>query len=287
MTAYMSVERRKKYSERNGYVSVSETIIYKKIPTPVENAICSCFDRLYSYIRLNCHSESNYWSLQRYLWTRYLNKREDDYSYGRNVVIDYLTDFATQWYEKFDIIEESLYFLREKMDSNLYKTSCFEYLKNDLNSEFERLNVGHRIVGEYVTDIISDSEIKSIDTVLSHTVNSVKEHFQNALMLYSQRPEADYRNSIKESISAVESYCRIKTGENTLGKSLKKLEDKGIVIHPRLKSAFEQLYAYTNDSDTGIRHALIEADAVPTDAEALFMLVSCTAFVNYLDNQYT
>ena len=281
----MSTERRKRYSERNGYKSVAETIIFQEITNPVENAICSCFDRLYSYMRHHCHSENYYWGLQRYLWTRYLDEREGDYSYGDDVIIHYLKNPTKKWYEKFDIIEEALYFLREKMESVVYRTTCFNYLKNDLNSEFERLNVGHRIIDEFITDIISNSEIESIDTALSQSADSVKEHFQNALMLYAQRPEADYRNSIKESISAVEAYCRIKTGENTLGKALKKLEDNGITIHSRLKSAFEQLYAYTNDGDTGIRHALIEAESVPTSAEALFMLVSCTAFVNYLDNQ--
>lgn len=281
----MSTERRKRYSERNGYKSVSETIIFQEITNPLENAICSCYDRLYSYMRNHCHSDNYYWGLQRYLWTRYLDEREGDYSYGYNVIIHYLKNPIKKWYEKFDIIEETLYFLREKMDTVVYRTTCFNYFKNDLNNEFERLNVGHRIIDEFITDIISNSEIESIDTALLQSADSVKEHFQNSLMLYAQRPEADYRNSIKESISAVEAYCRIKTGENTLGKALKKLEDNGITIHSRLKSAFEQLYAYTNDGDTGIRHALIEAESVPTSAEALFMLVSCTAFVNYLDNQ--
>ena len=82
------------------------------------------------------------------------------------------------------------------------------YLKNDLNSEFERLNVGHRVVDEYVTDIISDEEITSVESVVSQSDDQVKEHIQNAIMLYSQRPDADYRNSIKESISAVEAFCR-------------------------------------------------------------------------------
>jgi hypothetical protein len=88
--------------------------------------------------------------------------------------------------------------------------SCFNYLKNDLNSEFERLNVGHRIVDEYITDIISDEEISAVESAVEKSDDQVKEHLQNAIMLYSQRPDADYRNSIKESISAVEAFCRKK-----------------------------------------------------------------------------
>lgn len=42
-------------------------------------------------------------------------------------------------------------------------------------------------------------------------------HLNKALELYAQRPIEDYRNSIKESISAIEVYCREITGEKTLG----------------------------------------------------------------------
>lgn len=281
----MSTERRKRYSERNGYKSISDVVILRSIPLPLQNALCSCFDRLYQYIRYNLGEESYYWDLQRYLWTYYLNKREGEYPYSKDVIIDYLRNNVYEWYEKFDIIEDALYYLLYKLKFETYRLSCFGFLKNDLNNEFERLNVGHRVVDEYIVDIISDSEIGSIETAISQSADSVKEHFQNALMLYAQRPDADYRNSIKESISALESYCRQETGESTLGKALKKLENAGITIHPRLKSAFVQLYAYTNDGDTGIRHALIEGDGVPTDAEAMFMLVSCSALINYLNTQ--
>jgi len=72
--------------------------------------------------------------------------------------------------------------------------------------------------------------------------------------------------------------------ENGVKKSgnfgLKKLEDKGIELHPALKSSFSSLYGYTNDAD-GIRHALLEESTLDFD-DAKFMLVSCSAFVNYL-----
>ena len=44
------------------------------------------------------------------------------------------------------------------------------------------------------------------------------------------------------------------------------------------------MYAYTNQPDTGIRHALMDPEGryVPTKDEAYFMLISCSAFINYL-----
>lgn len=280
----MSLEKRKQYSERNGYKTISEVMIVRNIPTSLQNAICSCYDRLYDYMRVNLASERYYYDMQRYIWAKFLNKRESEYRYGSDTITLFIENRGFQWFEKFDIIEESLSYLMIFDEKNQNYNSCFEYLKNDLNSEFERLNVGHRIVDEYIIDIISDEEIASVESVVAQSDDQVKEHVQNAIMLYSQRPDADYRNSIKESISAVEAFCRKKTGEITLGKALKKLEESGMPIHPRLRSAFEQLYAYTNDGSTGIRHALIEAEYVPSNAEALFMLVSCSALINYLGN---
>ena len=53
------------------------------------------------------------------------------------------------------------------------------------------------------------------------------------------------------------------------------------------ETAFDKLYAYTNQPDVGIRHALMDSSGtyVPKAEEALFMLVSCSAFINYLNKK--
>jgi len=91
----------------------------------------------------------------------------------------------------------------------------------------------------------------------------------------------DYRNSIKESISAVESLAKIlsNNASDTLGSALSKIKKK-LKIHKALEQGFKNIYGYTSD-DGGIRHALTEEST--SDAEdAMFMLVSCSAFINYL-----
>lgn len=117
---------------------------------------------------------------------------------------------------------------------------------------------------------------------LPDPLKPVTEHIKTAVALFSDRKAPNYRNSIKESISAVEAMCKIITGneKTTLGQALKKLEDKGIELHAALRSSFSSLYGYTNDAD-GIRHALLEESTLDFD-DAKFMLVSCSAFVNYL-----
>lgn len=97
----------------------------------------------------------------------------------------------------------------------------------------------------------------------------------------ADRKSPDYRNSIKESISAVESICKIITGDSkaTFGTALKKIEEQH-GLHGALRRAFDSLYGYTSDA-SGIRHALLEEPDLDFD-DAKFMLVSCSAFVNYL-----
>ncbi len=56
--------------------------------------------------------------------------------------------------------------------------------------------------------------------------------------------------------------------------------NKIIELHPIRKVVLDKFYNYTSDAD-GIRHALIDEPNLSFE-DAKFMLVSCSAFVNYL-----
>ena len=109
----------------------------------------------------------------------------------------------------------------------------------------------------------------------------VAAYLQRALDHYAYRENPDYRNSIKESISAVENMARIVSGKPKalLGDALKEIEKKRL-MHKALKDALTRLYGYTSDSD-GIRHAMLDEPKL-TQADAQYFLLSCTSFVNYL-----
>lgn len=78
--------------------------------------------------------------------------------------------------------------------------------------------------------------------------------------------------------------CLIAKKPITLGKALKEIESNtNVELHSSLKKSFDQLYGYTSNSD-GIRHALLEEDNLDFD-DAKFMLVSCSAFINYLKSK--
>lgn len=160
--------------------------------------------------------------------------------------------------------------------------------EQELNALFEEEFVGYRMIDYEITPITNEVEINEIKTSLDIEFEGCKSHIKKGLSLLSDREKPDYKNSIKESISAVESICQIicKDDKATLGKALNKLEESGIKLHRSLKEAFSKLYGYTSD-EGGIRHAegLFESNVSFEDAK--FMLVTCCAFVNYLVGVYS
>lgn len=268
------------FSERYGYVKPSNGLIRKKITPEIQNAICSCFYDL-------CVSGSRYgYSLQskieERLWVYFLNEDKRRFCEGGCFFVfsPYLKNDKNPWYKKLDLLEATIKHLSEiKREQTLIKSFI-----EQLNSEFERLNFAYRIIEGKIVEITSEGEIAEIEKAIEDSSENIRKHLTDALALLARRPEGNYRNSIKESISAVEAYCREKTGERTLGKALNHLESTSIVIPDLLKRSFELLYAYANAKDTGIRHANLDKTGkyVPSEAEAMFMLVSCSAFINYL-----
>lgn len=190
----------------------------------------------------------------------------------------YLTnDNKLIWYDIYDFIEKSLFVV--KYDEKLLN----EYIRI-----MEEEGVPYRIVNGLVVPIINDEEIESIQNASSTKYESVNNHIEKALELLQKRQNPDFENSIKESILAVESLCAIitevKGKENTLGNMLDLLEKKGTYIHASLREAYKKIYGYASD-EKGIRHAgAIENGAKREDA--IYMLVSCSAFVNYLIVKY-
>ncbi len=181
--------------------------------------------------------------------------------------------FNYKWFEVYGFVEfvansYPRYSFRER-----FITGCNHLLENEMSA--------YRFVDGVITRVTEQIEIDEIEQAIGKTSDPVADHLRRSLELLSDRKTPDYRNSIKESISAVESLAAITLNieNSTLGKLLNKLE-KEIVLHPALKTAFSNLYGYTND-EGGIRHALIDSDKVGFD-DAKFMIVACSAFVNFV-----
>lgn len=184
---------------------------------------------------------------------------------------------ASSWFEVYDFVEIHLSFLE--------KDDCTQRIQQ-YNEIFVEEKSGYRIVAGEIAPITNKSEIQSIEQATSTPYQSVNQHIQKALAFYANIKTPDYENSVKESISAVEAMCCIITGKNaTLNKAIEKLKNNGVHIHPALEKAFISLYAYTCD-EKGIRHAGIEFVNAPAE-DAKYMLISCSAFVNYLMEKWS
>lgn len=219
------------------------------------------------------------------IWLRHYEERIDELDkYSPNLINKLKYDFLNlSWNEMFDILE---------FVPNNYKQSDYEGgYNNETNRQFisfandileEHLSA-YRFVDNRITEISSEEEIASIEEALqdSSKYKSVQTHLRRSLELFSDRKNPDYRNSIKESISAIESFCCIVTGnpKAKLGQALKEIEKKH-ELHSALKNSFSSLYGYTSDSN-GIRHSLLDESTLKQE-DAKFMLVACCAFINYL-----
>ena len=195
-----------------------------------------------------------------------------------------LTHSRLPWNRILDLAEYVCKWISVNIENYSYLEELLKEYEGNLNNEFDRLDYGYRVANHCVVDITSEEELAAISEAIESSKDNVSEHLQRAVMHYSTRPNPDVRNSIKESISAVEAVCRELTGENTLGQALKHLEDNGVVIHKMLKEGLTKFYVYTNDPDSGIRHALMDDEGTytPSKDEAYYMLVTCSTFVNYL-----
>lgn len=268
------------FSERKGFTSTSNIVLRDEMSEEVKNAILSCYCRFCQSLTYTTRTIPQ--DIDEELWIHFFNKSLRDFfdgSYYTPVFEPYIVDDQIIWYQKLDMLEYVCRWLSKRSNFGSNYLNDFE---KSLNFEFERLNYGYRIVNHMVTDVTSEEELKSIEMAIEESKDNVKEHLDKAIENYSKRPDPDCRNSIKESITAVEAVCRQLTGADDLNKALKQLNEKGIPIHERFKDGIRSFYNFTNQEDTGIRHALMKEGYTPSKAEAYFMLVSCSAFINYL-----
>lgn len=176
------------------------------------------------------------------------------------------------WHEIYDFIEFiSEIHTNDKLNKE-FKIKANEVLENEMS--------GYRFVDCYIAQIIDKVEIEEIEEALDNTISGARIHLSNSLASLSDRENPDYINSIKESISAVESAVNKLSGKTNvaLNKCLQKLP---FDIDNNFKQAVVKMYSWTSSSD-GIRHGITNEEIKSSFAEAKYMLIICSAFVNYL-----
>lgn len=177
-----------------------------------------------------------------------------------------------KWFEVYDLIEYLYNSFLEENNREIYINEVKRILVEE--------KAPYRFVNGLITPITDKEEIKELVKALNvprDKYKPVKEHLEKGLSLMSDKENPDYANSIKESISALESIAQIQLGEKgTLGELIKKLD-----VHPALKQGFNNIYGWTSD-EGGIRHGKTGEPLEPGLAEARYMLITVSAFINYL-----
>ena len=274
-----------RFSERYGYKPVRDIIQKESIDDALKNGLWSVF---HSYIwnriehghnQSSFTRNSNIYSLVESYWLNLFKNPTDTIpqwtSDSLKIIRDYF--FNCAWHEIYSLIEETIEHYPYQRVSN--KDSFI----TNINNMLERENSAYRIINDEIIPITSEQEIQSIETALENTNQylGVQQHLNQALKLMSDRQKPDYRNSIKQSVSALEGMCQkiLKKDKVTLGDAIGQIE-KQYPVHPALKASIKSLYGYTCDAD-GIRHAMLDESNL-SYIDAKFMLVACTNFINYL-----
>ncbi|WXL24706.1 hypothetical protein WG219_15495 [Ectopseudomonas mendocina] len=267
------------FSQRKGIKSSEKLAQYESIDTDLRNSlwnalVATYFERAKFQYSRRVTGDCNLINLVKMLWIHYFKLPTDQIPYDWDDTLSVLRKyfFDCEWYEVYDFIEYI---------SKAGPTGVKKDLIEICNAFLERENSAYRFVCEEITQITSPEEIESVETASKSKYSAVNHHLTTALGLLNSRNNPDFRNSIKESISAVECLVKILTNDSkaTLGQALKKLEESKN-LHPAFKASLSSLYGYTNDA-SGIRHALLDEPTL-TKSDAKFMLVTCSAFINYL-----
>lgn len=271
-----------RFSERHGIVPVKNKLQITTMDEQLRNGLWNALSGAYFLLIQNeywivpgfGHGQLN--SFIQSLWADFFKLPLDTIRPDSSTLLPAFKDyfFKASWHEVYDFIEFFATNFPSAQHNAAFITKC--------NSVLERELSAYRFVGGYVTPVTGKAEISQIEEAVQNSPSPVRQHLRAALDLVSNRRNPDCRNSIKESISAVESLCSQLAGKKaTLPEALKVLSArKKLRIHPALHAAFDKLYGYTSDAD-GIRHAMLDEPNLKVE-DAIFMLASCSAFINYL-----
>jgi AbiJ N-terminal domain 4 len=285
------------FSKRHGYVKVRDCIQFESIDEVTRNHLWSIYyespiwERKHSYKTIKDEIVFK-------IWMEVLNAPRDTIPLNSKA-LQHIRKIHLQgkWHVVFDILEIiSEWFILNNGREEKYFDHTGEYLGweeicgnipvdaksfcKEVNALFEKECVGYRLIDGKVCPITDAHEIEQIEIAVNAKSSPAQTHIQRALELLSDRKQHDYRNSIKESISAVESTVKIisNSEKGTLGELLKRMN-----LHKAFQSGLSSMYGYTSDAD-GIRHALMDESTVPF-ADAKFFLVMCASFINYLHDK--
>ena len=271
-----------RFSQKKGLTTVRAVIQKDSIDDALRNKLwnvvnISVWDRYQSTGIRSSTRSSNIGPLFCILWNDFFGQPIDTIPQYFNEAVSFVRKsyFNFQWFEVYDFIEFIAQNSPRFLDPNRFCTLC--------NSVLEEEKSAYRFLKSQLIEMTSDVELEAVEAAIETGTRfpGVEAHLRTAIKHLSDRKKPDFRNCIKESISAVESLCKAVSGDPkaTLNKALAVLEGKR-KLHARLKTSFSALYEYSSDAD-GIRHAMLEEPEL-SFVDAKYMLVVCSGFINYV-----
>lgn len=192
-----------------------------------------------------------------------------------------------EWYQFYDFVE----LVADKLKQNeseydtawgdvSYETFMFPSYMQKVNDLFSQHKIQWKMnkAGKLETALPKDLEtrVAGTDSLLKDKFEPARVHYSKARS-YILSPTKDPENSIKESVSAVESVCKtLYLNSATLGDALKAMK-KEKLISPMLITVFEKFYAYTN-AEPAVRHGSDKMSGVD-EMDAELALHMSAAFI--------
>nr|WP_157851402.1 hypothetical protein [Rhodobacter capsulatus] len=280
----------RRFSERLGIIKPREALQIKSMDDRLRNRLGSCADKTF--------------------WQSCASSRGFDYT--ADIIIEHIQDSffgepvsGLSWDHRQNIIaflvklqgfgwNEYYDFCQFLADfSKIYvggqDTSGIRYLAENYiilcNNVLEEEKSGYRFVGGELCPIVSDLEVAALEAAVnvSDKYRAARIHVETAIKMYSDRKAPDYRNSIKEAISAVEAFFSVFNAEKSknMQGALASARKKGLNLPRALENGISNIYGWTSD-EAGVRHALFEDKGKVSEPDARFALITCAALINYL-----
>lgn len=263
-----------RFSLRTRVAAPGGGLIFDDVPPGVVNGFCNYItrldaahlDELYALVceRLDVlYSADDAWSPQYPSLTR---------ASIENII-------GEGWYRFYDICEIVGEFIGDGGD---------EY-QNTLNNILRRNFVGYELRDgkiERAGASAADAVVAEARGILRNPrFQGPNDQFLKAVGFYSQRPEPDEENCVKEAVGAVEGVARILLQNDSilLSDAAKELVKRG-KVPVTLRKVFDGIYAYRGDAE-GVGHGRTGAPEVSIE-HAELVLNSSAALIVYLARLY-
>ncbi len=276
------------FSVRHGYVNPEE-ILKMNYESMTDELKIRMWNSIVKFLDMLEKRNKSLWEvLILDIWDKVFHKEVDTppfrsvigYGYTLNKN-EFKRTFKTfKWSKVYDLVEFIFSFLSQTQRLKEYAT----VFQQAINQIFEEEYAPYRMVEGYVTPVTNEYEIQTIKEALKKAdkYQPVKEHLEKALTHLSNRANPDYVNSIKESISALESLANLIL--NTSGKTLIQIHEKlcrQLKCPEPIKKQIKEYYDWASKEE-GIRHGKIKGKSTIGQAEAKLFLVQTSGLVNYL-----